>query len=97
MEEQVSRALFVIYILNLKEKIQNQKSSFVYISSLFLISFSSRQIYTTPYALYFSGPQGGEIEFLNIKNDGARVIIVDNVNELFSVMTQICLSHIKLP
>lgn len=73
------------------------KSSFGYTSSLFLISFSFRQIYTTSYALYFSGPQGGEIEFLNIKNDSARVIIVDNVNELFSVMTQICLSHIKLP
>lgn len=41
--------------------------------------------------LYSCGPQGGKIGILNMKNESAWVVIVDNVNELLSLMTQICL------
>ena len=41
--------------------------------------------------LYFPGPHGGKIEILNSKNESARVVTVDNANDL-----DLPLSHIKL-
>lgn len=43
------------------------------------------------HVLYYHGPQGGKIEVLAVKNESARGVRVDKVNELSSLMTRICL------
>lgn len=55
---------------------------------LLIFNFQSSQTNLhCAFVLYSCGPQGGKIEILEMKDGSARVVTVDNVNELFSVMT----------